>query len=151
MEKVESSLENSYDDIEADVHKLNARLTTIHWALDQVAESKISLLEKEEEHLVMAVPARWDKEGKEDPEGILYLSNNGLVFEQKEKVATKKVLFLTTASELVQEVLIDQGLETLETVKAKSKGLFGHQDFMDVSLLGWEFRNGSLPFERTRF
>jgi len=139
MEKAESSLENSYDDIGADVHKLNARLTTIHWALDQVAESKISLKEKEGEHLVMAVPTRWDKEGKEDPEGILYLSNQRLIFEQKEKLATKKVLFLTTASELVIEVLIDQGLETLENVKAKSKGLFGHKDFMDIS-----FSSGNL-------
>jgi len=86
------------------------------------------------ENLIMAVKARWDKEGKDDPEGILYITNRRLVFERKEKVATKKILFITTASELVQETLIDQALGDLGAWKAESKGLFGHQDFLQVQL-----------------
>ena len=148
LEKVESSLENSYDDIEAAVHQVNARLTTIHWALDQMSEAKFSI--KGGEDLVMAVPARWDKESKEDPEGILYLTNRQLVFEQKEKIATKKILFLTTASELVQDVLIDQSLETLVNVKAKSKGLLWSSRFHGCQFFRWKFRNSSLSFEWTR-
>jgi hypothetical protein len=93
-------------------------------------EAKFNL--DEHEDLVMAVPTRWDKEGKDDPEGILYLTNRNLIYERKEKVATKKVLFVTTSKELVQEVLFSQTLENIKALKAVSKGLFGHQDFMEV-------------------
>jgi archaellum component FlaC len=44
------------------------------------------------------------------------------------------VLFVTTSSELVQEVVFDQPLDTIANSKAQSKGIFGHQDFMEISL-----------------
>lgn len=130
LEKAERALEASYGQIETDIRDLNTRLTRIHWALDQLTEAQFDLADQED--LVMAVPARWDQEGDDDPEGILFLSNKRLIFERKEKVATKKILFITTASELVQEVIIDQSLAGIEKLKAVNKGLFGHQDFMEV-------------------
>lgn len=130
LEKAERALEDNYDEIESDVRQINSRLTSIHWALDQLDEAKFAL--EDEEDLVMAVPARWDKKGKDDPEGVLYLSNKRVIYERKEKMATKKILFVTTSSELVQEVLIAQPLDSVKKVAAISKGLFGHQDFMDV-------------------
>jgi len=130
LQQAENSLEANYGGIENDIRQLNSRLTTIHWALDQLAEAHFKL--EKDEDLVMAVPNRWDKEGKDDPEGVLFLTNKRLIFERKEKVATKKVLFVTTASELVQEVLFIQALGTIISVKAQNKGLFGHQDFLEV-------------------
>jgi predicted nuclease with TOPRIM domain len=125
---IERDIQNRYSKTEADVRDLHARLRDIHWALEQLKEAKIERDASEE--LVMAVPARWDKEGKDDPEGVLFLTNKRLVFEQKEKVATKKVLFITTASELVHEVLIDQDVERISGVEGENKGLFGHKDFL---------------------
>lgn len=133
LQKAESALESLYADIESSVHQLNSRLTTIHWALDQLGEAKFTLQNHEE--LVMAVPARWDQEGKDDPEGILYLTNQRLLFEQKEKVAKKKILFMTMASELVQGLLIEQPLKNLGEITARNQGVFGHQDFLDVAWL----------------
>lgn len=130
ISRIERNLENSYDEIETKAYKLNSRLTDIHWALDQLSEAKFNLDKGED--LVMAVPTRWDKKGKDDPEGVLYLSNKRMLFERKEKVATKKVLFITMASELVQEVLIDRPLDNVRGITAKNKGLFGHQDFLLV-------------------
>ena len=129
-ESVERNIENRYRDIENQVHQLNSRLAQIHWALNQMSEAKYKLDDNED--LVMAVPTRWDQESKDDPEGVLYLTNKKLIFEQKEKVATKKVLFITTASELVQNILIDQPLAGIESIKAVNKGLFGHHDFLEV-------------------
>jgi len=134
LQQAENSLENNYDDIETDIRLLNSRLTTIHWALDQLSEARFNL--EDGEDLVIAVTNRWDKEGKDDPEGILFLTNKRLIFERKEKVATKKVLFVTTSSELIQEVLFEQALSTIEKIKAQSKGLFGHQDFIEVKFSG---------------
>ncbi len=134
IDEVERSIESVYDDIEQQTNQLVIRLTRIHWALTQRDEASFDLLENEE--LFMAVKARWDQEGKDDPEGILFLTNQRLIFERKEKVATKKVLFLTTAKELVQEVLGAQPLNGIESVKAQDKGLFGHQDFLEVDFDG---------------
>ena len=126
----ESNLERNYSGIQEQVRGLSNRLKNIHWSMDQLAEAKFQLANGE--NLVMAVANRWDKEGKDDPEGVLYLTNRRIIFERKEKVATKKILFITTASELVQEVLVDQPLSALSSVKAENKGLFGHQDFLMV-------------------
>ncbi|MGD8751374.1 MAG: hypothetical protein PVG14_08120 [Anaerolineales bacterium] len=130
LQATERILQENYHDIQTEVFQLNTRLTDIHWALDQLSDADFKLDRGED--LVMAVPARWDQEGKDDPEGVLYLTNQRFIFERKEKIATKKVLFITTSSELVQEIMIDQSLTDLENVKAINKGLFGHQDFIEV-------------------
>ncbi|HUF38298.1 MAG TPA: hypothetical protein VMN57_07235 [Anaerolineales bacterium] len=128
------SVQARYSELESDTHQLTTRLTTIHWFLAQLAESKWALADGED--LVMGVKGRWDRQGDDDPEGILFLSNKRLAFERKEKVATKKILFITTAKELVQEVLIDEKKENIKGVKAHSKGLFGHQDFLEIDFSG---------------
>ncbi len=135
----ESTIAAAYDDIESQANQLVSRLTQVHWALTQRDEASFPFMDKEE--MFMAVKARWDKEGKDDPEGILFLTNQRLIFERKEKVATKKVLFVTTSSELVQEVLGAQPIKEVKNVKAQSKGLFGHQDFLEV-----DFGKQTVPF-----
>ncbi|HEB65362.1 MAG TPA: hypothetical protein ENJ02_07455 [Chloroflexi bacterium] len=125
-----SALQSRYSDVESQIGSLESRLNKIHWALKQLDEAKFNL--ERGEDLVMAVRARWDKEGKDDPEGVLYLTNKRLIFERKEKLARKKVLFITVDSELVQEVLIDQPVSAIKEVKAVHKGLFGHQDFLSL-------------------
>jgi len=135
VSRMHTEIQNSYSDLENRAAQINSRLTTIHWSLEQLHEAKFVL--SDDESLVLAVPARWDKEGKEDPEGILYLTNRRLIFEQKEKVATKKILFITTASELVQKVLVGVPLDRLKAVKAENKGLFGHQDYLLVQFVNY--------------
>jgi hypothetical protein len=142
VDQTQRQIESLYAPIKDQVCKVKARLTNIHWAMDQLAEACFKPLDGED--LVMAVAARWDKEGKDDPEGILYLTNRRLVFEQKEKVATKKVLFITKASQLVQQVLIDQPLASVHSTKGENKGLFGHQDFVEVQFADPKY--GTLPF-----
>ena len=129
-EQVRSRLEAIYSEVEGQIQSLNQRLTQIHWAMKQLEDAQFSL--ERGEDLVMAVPARRDEESENDEEGILYLTNQRLLFEQKEREATKKVFFVTLASELVHELIIDERLDQLESVKAESKGLFGHQDFLEV-------------------
>lgn len=121
---------NIYSEVESKTLELTSRLSHIHWALKQLEEAKFTLSQGED--LYMAVACRWDLEGNDDPEGILFLTTQRLLYERKEKVATKKVLFVAVAKELVQEVMIDHMLKNLTSVKAQTKGLFGHQDFIEV-------------------
>ncbi len=142
VDQGQRQLEGLYTPIKEQIDKVKTRLTNIHWAMDQLTGACFKLVNGED--LVMAVPARWDKEGKDDPEGILYLTNHRLVFERKEKVATKKVLFITTASQLVQEVQIDQPLANIRSAKGENKGLFGHQDFVEIQFADAKF--GTVSF-----
>lgn len=127
---IRSNLRSQFSDVQNKVYQLNGKLTAIHWALSQLAEARFQTVQGE--HLVTAAKARWDRVGDNDPEGLLFLTSKRLIFERKEKVATKKVLFITTSSELVQEVMIDEPVADLRSVKAVNKGLFGHQDFLEV-------------------
>ncbi len=142
LNQIESSLQANYADIQSQTSTLASRLNQIHWALGQLGEAKFKL--GGGENLVMAVPARWDQVGDNDPEGILYLTNKRIIYERKEKVATKKILFVSVSQELVQEVMIDQPLTALQDAKAVSKGLFGHQDFVEAKFADGKL--GEVPF-----
>jgi predicted nucleic acid-binding Zn-ribbon protein len=139
---IESNLRGMYSSVEENTSTLNSRLSNIHWALTQLAEAKFK--PENGENLVMAVPARWDQPGDDDPEGVLYLTDRSLIFERKEKVATKKVLFITVAKELVQEVLIKQPAASVQEVKAANRGLFGHHDYVETAFS--DPKLGSVPF-----
>ncbi|MBT3240442.1 MAG: hypothetical protein HON98_10645 [Chloroflexi bacterium] len=130
VQSVSNSIESIYSDIESQTSQLISRLTTIHWILTQQEEASFEF--ERDEDIYAAVTARWDQEGKDDPEGILFLSNKRLIFERKEKVSTKKILFVTTASELVQEAMVINKLSEIKEVKAHNKGLFGGKDFINV-------------------
>jgi hypothetical protein len=142
INQLQRSIERKYDDIESSVYRLTSRLTSIHWALKQLDEAKYKL--NDHENLCMTVPARWDQEGKDDPEGILFLTDQRLIFERKEKVSKKKVLFISVEKELVHEVMIDQPIAGIKSTKAESKGLFGHQDFILVEFS--ESQLGNISF-----
>ena len=130
LANAERAIEKVYGEIEAKVSELVQRLTRIHWALRQLDEASFPL--SENENLVMGVAAEWDTGKKDDPEGVLYLTDQRLLFERKEKVATKKVLFITTASEMMQEIVINEPLSEISKHKAHNKGLFGHHDYLEV-------------------
>ena len=130
LDSAERAIEKVYSDIESKASNLVYRLTRVHWALTQRDEASFELNENED--LVMAVAAEWDSGAKDDPEGVLFLTNQRMLFERKEKVATKKVLFITTASEMVQELIVDQPLSEISKHKAHNKGLFGRHDYVEV-------------------
>jgi len=130
-EAAATAIDGMYDQVESEISELDSRLQQIDSLLDRFAEASFSLLPAESPF--GAVKARWDKGGKDDPQGVLYLTDQRLVFEQKQEVATKKVLFITTAKKLVQQLLLEAPLGQVEEVKASRKGLLGHEDHLDLS------------------
>ena len=69
------------------------------------------------------------------------MSDQRLLFEQKEKVATKKVLFITTESETVQQLLLANPVGAIESCKASSAGFGGNQDHLDFAFTSGDFAN----------
>lgn len=129
----EALLRGMYDSFERELNLFNNNLLNIEWTLKEFASSNIKLLMQE--FLIMGVKAVWTRDGKEekdDPEGILYLSDQRIFFEQKEEVATKKFLFITKERELRQEVLIDIPVQLIESVQTSKQGIFKNQDFLEI-------------------
>ncbi len=131
VKSAERSIEGMYDTFKAEVDTLVRHLREIEWMLDQLAQATFQLLPSEAG--IMAVKARWDKGGDDDPEGVLYLTDQRLIFEQKQEVAKKKVLFVVTEKEKVQQLLLEAPLAQVEEAQASKKGLLGHEDHLDLT------------------
>ena len=127
----EDVVESLYSSISTEAYALQSELNRIDAILDRFEEAAFELAE--EESPVAAVKAKYDVDGKDDPEGFLFLTDKRLIFEQKEEVVIKKVLFIPTEKELVQEVLVEVDEDDIESVKASKKGLGGHEDHLDLA------------------
>jgi hypothetical protein len=128
-EAAAKTIDGMFDSLSSDLSTLESHLNEISWMLDQAAAAKVEWLAAES--LVRAVKAKWDRDGKDDPKGILYLSDQRLAFERKEDVATKKVLFIATEKEKVQEALLIMPLAEVSGVTATKKGFLSHEDHLD--------------------
>jgi hypothetical protein len=140
VSSVERSLGQLYDELKSEVDKLVRQLDMVESTLDHSEAASFGFLPGE--CVVMAVKAVWAKDKKEDkgdPEGILFLTDQRLIFEQKQEVATKKVLFVTTERELVQNQLFEVPVVSVETVKATKQGLFKNEDWIELVLASGSF------------
>ena len=137
---IETNIRGQYEKLKAEVEKLSSEFTEIEETLDLCEAASFGFLPGEA--IVAAVKAVWARDGKEkkeDPDGILYLTDQRLIFEQKEEVATKKVLFVTTERELVQQKLFETPVVSVESIKATKQGLFKNEDWIELVLATGSF------------
>ena len=131
---IENNVRGMYDSFSRDLNEFKAGLDRVGWMLQQFAEATFQLLPVE--GAVMAVKAAYSKDAKmskDDPEGVLYLTDQRLFFEQKQEVATKKLLFITTEKVKVQKLLLEVPVALVDRAVASKKGLFGHEDHLELS------------------
>jgi len=113
---------------------LKSHLTKLEWMLTEISEATFKMLASESG--IMAVKAVWAKNGKKDksnPEGVLYLTDQRIIFEQKEKIATKKVLFIATEKKLVQDTLWQVPVVLVEDVKPRKEGFLNKDDYIELT------------------
>jgi chromosome segregation ATPase len=129
----ERSIDGMFDQLNNQVSEFNSHLNKIDWMLVQISEACFQLLPTEAG--IMAVKAVWAKTGKEqknDPEGVLCLTDQRLFFEQKEEVATKKVLFIATEKQKVQKLLLEAPIAMVENVNISKQGLLKNEDHIQI-------------------
>ncbi len=131
LKDTQSRLENLYSTLASDVAQTMQQLTAIDWYLDQRDEASFPFLA--EESLFLAAKAEWAKtgKGKDDPDGVLFLTDQRLIFEQKEKVGKKLGLF---GGHKEQELEWEIPLNQVEAVKAENKGFLGGKDMLYFTL-----------------
>ena len=133
VEAAENSIRGGYDMLSSQVYTATQHLSKVEWTMKELSEASFDLLATESG--IMAVKAVWAEDGKErkdDPEGVLFLTDQRLIFEQKEEIATKKVLFITTKKEFVQKMLWEAPVALIEKTKASKDGFMNKDDFIEV-------------------
>jgi archaellum component FlaC len=127
LEAVENQIRNLYQTLRNDVQSTFNQLYEINWCLDQKDEASFSFLAGEA--LFLAARAEWVATGKDkqDPDGILFLTDQRLVFEQKETTGKKLGLF---GGKKEQEVEWEIPLHAITSIRAENQGLFGGKDML---------------------
>lgn len=139
VSSAESSVTNMFDDLENEVSAVKTHLSRIEKTLDYCDSASFGFLPTES--IVRAVKAIWtrdERKDKEDPDGILFLTDQRLVFEQREEIATKKVLFITTERKKVQELEFEVPVFSITSVKATKQGMLKNEDWLEL-----EFESGA--------
>ncbi|MBN1955134.1 MAG: hypothetical protein JW900_08810 [Anaerolineae bacterium] len=128
----QQAIEAMFDTIDDNVTQVMGQLEQINWTLEQAREASFDFYEGED--FVAACRAQLLEQGDEGPEGILYLTDERLAFEQKEEVATKKFLFITTEKETLHEFVFAELVGHVEEVRPSEAraGLMGRKEILDV-------------------
>jgi uncharacterized coiled-coil protein SlyX len=131
----EQTIEGMYDQFDKQVHTTTKHLDEIEYLIAQLAEASFQLLPTEGG--IAAIKAVWCKTGKEqkgDPEGVLYLTDQRIIFEQKEEIATKKVLFIATQKEKVQKLQLEASVALVDKVETSKQGFLKNEDHIEIRL-----------------
>ena len=134
-DQVENNIRAMFENLESSASEISNRLERIEQIMKTFVGAKFKLAQGETP--VSAVSAKLDVEGNDnDQRGFLYLTDKRVVYERKEEIAKKKVLFIVTEKELVHEVMSDTPLASVGNVTASKKGLLGNEDHLDLELSG---------------
>lgn len=143
-----SGLRGLFGNLEGELGQIDYNVGRIEWMLDQFDGSQEVRL-RETEGPLAAVDAEWFQDGDEGPNGILFLTDQRLLFEQKEEVVKKKFLgIFNTDTEMVQRLLLDVPIYEIEKVEHGEEGGFlgmGKKDMLDLVL------SSNQPVSRARF
>jgi hypothetical protein len=134
VRSAEGTVNGMYDAFKQQTNIFKHHLDDIDYLLTQLADARFALLPTEGG--LRAVKAVWCKETRErddDPEGVLYVTDQRLLFEQKEEIATKKVLFITTAKQKVHELKWEIPVALIDDIKPSKQGMLKNEDHLEIS------------------
>ena len=114
----ESSVRGAYDSLDTPLYELHREFQAAEFVLESMDTASFDFYP--DENGVAVCQATWINH-PDEPEGLLFLTDGRLVFEQREKKAKKKVLFITTESELVQDLLWESPVGNVEDLEAEDK------------------------------
>ncbi|MDX1687003.1 MAG: hypothetical protein R3248_03385 [Candidatus Promineifilaceae bacterium] len=132
-----NNVRSLYNPLLRQVQQLDHNLGRVEQMLERFHRSPGVRLQPTEGPL-LATEARWRRSGDEGPQGVLFLTDQRLLFEQNEEVAKEKFLGLfTTKSEQVQRLLLDVPAHAVEKMEHAEEGGFlgiGESEILELVL-----------------
>lgn len=142
---VQQTIETMYGNIKNEIETFSQQLSDLEYSLDKAEGASFGFLPGET--VVKAVKAVWCRNGKEeksDPKGVLFITDQRMIFEQNEEVVTKKVFFVTTETQKIQKLLFEVPAVSVASVEGSKQGLFKNQDMLHL-----DFASGFFAREAT--
>mgnify|MGYP007050318664 CR=1 FL=1 len=112
---------DTFDQTQQQTYLLKREIDKVQFLFDALDEASFDLLP--DEHPIAACEAVWTSD-QDEPEGRLFLTDARLIFEQRQEIAKKKVLFITTEKELIQKKLWESPIGAVEELEAEDKKSF---------------------------
>jgi hypothetical protein len=133
------ALESLYNNLLTQLRQLNRSLgqvSTMMGLLDAAPEIHL----RPSEGPLVAAQSQWLQNGKEGPEGVLFLTDQRLLFEQRQEIVTKRTLgIFKKESEKIQKVLIEAEVTDIESVSHNQEGGFlgmGKAEILELAFGG---------------
>jgi len=133
VETAEGQLDSVLEPFTSAQYELDTLFNRLTWSQEQWGE--FSGDKNAGGGLLIACEAEWKQTGKggDDPDGILFLTDKALIFEQKEK---KGKTFGMFGGKMVQEVEWSIPLGQISDVRSKNEGVFGGKDILFLTVSG---------------
>ncbi len=139
VDAARSRIEGMYGQVPDNVVQTTNQIGTIRKYLEMTDESTIKW--GPTEALFMVHEGEWRKsdKGKENPDGLIFVTDQRLIFEQKEKVGGR----LGFGGEKVQQVVFETPIGAISEVGSEDKGLFGQKDLIHLKLSSGDYAETS--------
>lgn len=118
VNEAQRNVRGLFDSTEQEIGTLMGDIRRVRLMLDALDNASFDLLP--DEHGIAVCEAQWVSDHQE-PEGMFFLTNSRVIFEQREERVTKKVLFIATEKKLVQNMLWDAPVGAVVELEAEDK------------------------------
>jgi hypothetical protein len=127
LPEAQRRLADIYEGDERDINALDQRLDALEWSLQQIQAAAFQL--DAGEALIIAAPAEWTQSAgdRRHMDGVLYLTDRRILFEQKERTGAFLGLFGGSEQQALTWAL---SLNDIEDVRAENRGIFGAKDML---------------------
>jgi hypothetical protein len=136
-----SGLDDQIDEVDDDMDRVD-------WMLDHFEAAQIEL--RDTEGPLAVAEAEWQEDGDEGPDGLLFLTDQRILFQQNEEIVTKKMLgIFAKETEKIEKMLLEievKHIDQFEDLEEKS-GFLGTSRDEILSLI----MSHEAPLSRARF
>ncbi len=148
IEAANTAVRGLYSPISTELDKIGWQLQRLSKMMALIAASPHIHLQKGEGPLA-AVEAVWQRDGEKGPKGVLVLTDQRLLFEERDEVVTKRRFGIFKAeSQKIQELHLETAVGEVHFTEAKKEGGFlgmGKDDILEMTFAA------TAPVSRARF
>ncbi len=138
LDDVESAIRRRFETLRENINRASKSIREANQTMDHAQEATFEF--KMGEAPIVVAKAEWRNQD-DNPNGILYLTDQRLIFEQKEKTGG----FLGIGRKKVQEIGWEVAIPDIEKARAYDEGLLGRKDMVEVTA------GGGAPFGQIVF
>jgi len=117
----ETRVRQTFDATTKQLGELQQEVAGAQFVLDAMDGASFELYP--DEHAYAACNCTWVSD-QQEPEGLLFLTDARLIFEQRQEIAKRKILFITTEKELIQEKLWESPVGAVVELEAEDEKAF---------------------------